>query len=520
MRNPLFDRPGRGALAGLLLFLPTTVAASAQVTTIYVDPVAGVPGAPGTISQPVATITQAVGMISTPLGAVQLKGGAYSESTGEVFPITIPSSIDVFQINTIPGEEIASIGSTSSQGGGAGTLGAGLFDVQATDVRFSDLALSSGGPCIRFQPTFGSTVSSPNASLQIDRVTFEPTIGGATGVVVLSSVDSVVGVTDCEFTGFGEAGIELVPLAEGDIDATVQGCHFRDLGSGIWVRLASFTAKPTLLARMSTFSRCTNSGISALKSSAVTSAAYSEITVEHCVFFDNVKSSFFPTNADLAEDDGHGRFRLYNSIFAGTDNLKNLPTYDAATDIIDSCMFVEPALIGINGSIAGPPRMVDPVNGDFHLRPVSPLIGAGTPTASIIADVDGQIFGSNTDFCVQTGTEIGVDEHTDRYIYSFGETRIGGTARMRVLGPPGSAARVLMVDGSTPSAPCDPLASSFVIELGTPFTLDAGGYAQHTIPIPADPAFIGASIYLTAAIVPPGGQPTSARNVAEIVISD
>ena len=105
-------------------------------------------------------------------------------------------------------------------------------------------------------------------------------------------------------------------------------------------------------------------------------------------------------------------YSLTNSIVWGhTDDLSRPAEWVSYNDI------GEASYGGVNHNISLIPRFVDPVHGDFHLLPTSPVINAGDNTASELPlkDVDGdnRIIGATID--------IGADE-TQPYLVSLAQT--------------------------------------------------------------------------------------------------
>jgi sulfatase modifying factor 1 len=78
---------------------------------------------------------------------------------------------------------------------------------------------------------------------------------------------------------------------------------------------------------------------------------------------------------------------LRNSIIYYNSAAQSDPNCGSLCSISDSCTV--PSAIG-SGNITNEPAFVDPANGDFHLRPGSPCIDAGTDLSTVVTnDLDG-----------------------------------------------------------------------------------------------------------------------------------
>lgn len=89
--------------------------------------------------------------------------------------------------------------------------------------------------------------------------------------------------------------------------------------------------------------------------------------------------------------------------------------------------------VGTNGNVSLDPVFRNPDYNDYHLRPDSPLVDAGTADAGVTTDIDGDARPFDGDASGVAQIDIGADEATDSLLFSpdyivfgsFGATEIG-----------------------------------------------------------------------------------------------
>ncbi len=183
--------------------------------TLYVNPTTGNDGATGSQNAPLKTITQAL-TSSTPTTTIQLASGTYNPSSGEVFPLYIPTGVTV-------------VGDESSKGNGILIQGGGTFmsptaASQNITFRLDDQAQLRG-----------VTVTNPNlrgSGVWIESTS--PTIANNTFTQckregVFATGTSNPTITDNVFLSNDSYGVALESNAKGEI----RGNRFENTGYAI-----------------------------------------------------------------------------------------------------------------------------------------------------------------------------------------------------------------------------------------------------------------------------------------------
>ncbi len=199
---------------------------------------------------------------------------------------------------------------------------------------------------------------------------------------------------------------------------------------------------------------------------------------------------------------------LFDSIVYGNGN-DSISNWSAIFPGITGNVLGDPTYVGTNGNVGVDPLLVEPANGDGHLRVTSPVVDLPSPpvawppapmwlgpttwvwepTYEEIAELDG-------DDRIGVTTDPGADELVVPTLYSHGRTRIGQTFRLRVTSNPNEPIPLFAAAGllTVPlggffwlAAPVVPLATT---------TTDVDGLADLPLTIPNVPAWVGLDAHL------------------------
>jgi len=221
-------------------------------------------------------------------------------------------------------------------------------------------------------------------------------------ITVTNNVFSGNSANDYANSANGYGGGVFAHLHSGTITITnnIFSGNSADHGGGVWVYLTSGTL---------TITNNTFSGNSATKDGGGVCARlyYDSVTLNiyNNIFLDNI--------ANIGSNDGDDLYvgcdcngnhigstvNLYNNDFSGNANFDTGQSEDLYIDFTDNYHHAN--------NIQEDPQFVDPVNGDFHLKPTSPCIDKGKNDAPELPDTDfdgdPRIIGGTVD--------IGADEY-------------------------------------------------------------------------------------------------------------
>ncbi len=474
----------------LTLLLALAAPSAAEETFYYVDPVQGVdiPTA-GRFTQPWKSITYALSQPLDPQARINLFPGDYTVATGEVFPIELnPLTIVVgfygcgARVIQPAGSTVPAFRWTVQPGrGGYGDLWDMTIEtdhravevIVGADANFSFSASGlrvSGNQAVHIALDPGANVSAyvngSDLATTLAPVIAEVSPGSATldtrldldvnrSRLTASSGSAVEGTV----TGPGAA------LVVGGTSSVLYGCE-----SGVDLTVSGGGTASTM--------------------------------IENFVFYGLASGAVSETASTLSPLPTHD---LRNSIFWGNAVQQDLPGYDPARYTLTTNLFEDAALVGIGGSIAGPPDFVDAAAGDWHLLPSSPARDAGSPSPDFDAsDLDGDprmtVFGGDGI------TDVGADELYERYVYFTAPPGVGQVATLRVFGVAGDDFAVFVGPMTFFPGFGDGLQLHSVF---FPAPLLAGvvapsGLSEGQVPVPADGALLGIA-YMAQAVYLSGG---------------
>ncbi len=465
---------------------------AAEETFYYIDPVNGidVPGG-GTSNNPWRSMTYALSQPLDPLARLNLMPGVYSIATGEVFPIDLVPGINV--VGDVPcgariehpllpgGPPVPTFRVTYPSGGPCCCM-------------IANLAIDSGYRAIEVTVVPGENFSFDANDLIVDAPEFLNLFVGSGG-------NGYAYVNSCTIDAIGTAVVaELEPgttILSTTVDLSLNRSILRGSPSMLVEAIATRIGDSLTVEGTSSVLSFAGAGLHLI--GGATSSR-----VENFVFY-GLGAASGPSGG-IVESTSPGVPKplndVRNSIF--WNNSPDLPFYDPATYTLVTNLFEDPALVGVGGSIGGPPHFVDPAGGDFHVLPVSPVPDAGSlPLMGLLSDFDGD---PRNPAQGGDGTpDIGADEFSEHYSYFHPRPAVGETATLRTLGVsgelyfafvgpisffPGFGAGLQLTSVYFPT----PIAQG---------SIPASGLAEASVPIAADPALAGFPYMTQAAYFTP-----------------
>ncbi len=464
-------------IATLVALLAGAQSAEAQ-NKFWVDVASGddVSGT-GTSANPYQTITHCAAVAGAGQCEIIVRPGNYTWFTGEMFPIVMPPSCEMYA--EIPGTVLIATTVISAEIPKAvfipagsqysfihdlkiyGNAGAIVTDVQANDfltLRIERCELSGG---------MGLWTSAEQGQIDITVADTKVT-GGNMGAKLhaASGALAMASFTNCEFWG-GNNGLQAGAQSQASSTVAITNCNFHDQSFG---SIISFLDLPGSL----------------------------QLTVDHSVFEDIGAHGNKPVIKDSSVP---ATWTIQNCAFWNCDHeITNFgPTYT-----VDHCSFASMTVPGV-GNFIGDPKFVDAANNDYHLLPTSPAIDAGVATLPAL-DVDGEPFDGHPTLSGPPVADIGQDEfYAQSFYFDPSPISLVKSTKLRCVGPANSIAFLLVSTslGNSTFGPHYQLGA--LAKFGTIGTLDATGTLSVTFPALLDLQLLGVTAYAQVAYLDPLG---------------
>ncbi|GAB4298464.1 MAG: hypothetical protein Fur0025_36950 [Oscillatoriaceae cyanobacterium] len=173
---------------------------------IYVNPTTGNDANPGTAAAPLKTISRALKTASPT--SISLAPGTYSDATGEIFPLVVPSGVTLLGLEVSKGYGILISGGGSTNIPGFTGQNVAIVLEDKAQLRGVTVTAPQGGVA----PRSGIAVVVPSASPTLANNTFANSLGG---VVVSGSAKPII--SDNTFTDISGNAIVYTGNAKGEI---------------------------------------------------------------------------------------------------------------------------------------------------------------------------------------------------------------------------------------------------------------------------------------------------------------
>ncbi|MGG6298337.1 N-acetylmuramoyl-L-alanine amidase [Leptolyngbya sp. AN02str] len=203
--------------------------------TIFVNPNGGNDNASGTQAQPYKTITRALRR-TTAGSTIRLAYGTYSAASGEVFPLVVPSGVEILGDENTKGQNLVI--------DGGGELMSAVFARQVATLRL-ETGAQLRGVTVSNRQERGTGAWVESTAPTIAHCTFVNC--GREGVMTTGTATPEI--LDCVFDRNAASGISLTRNSKGEVRRNT----FRQTGYGIAI---SDNASPLLADNRITDSRC------------------------------------------------------------------------------------------------------------------------------------------------------------------------------------------------------------------------------------------------------------------------
>lgn len=426
---------------GTCLAALTLTAPSLALADLWVDPVHGSDGSAGTSpAAPLKTMGEATGRAAAG-DVVYLLPGVYAESSGETFPVDIPSQVRI--------ESVSGRAATTVDAQGADSTVA-IFQCREQSELYGVTVVRSGGNHLAYAS--GSTSSYP----QIHECEF------IAGDAVLAASDVAIAFENCTMRGQSIACLSLE--SDGDQESmfmSLSHCDLRDSSRGILIRLTHDFAlvsidldrcslvdnpdaaidllnltfrEPELFLRGCLLAR-NGTGVKVHDGGLLTPTL---LIIDHCTVTDHTRYGL-----DLRETKvPHSVVR--NSIVA---NSGNRDTYiDAYGPIRVRDTLVGDSLLHGPGNLTGDPGFVASGADNFSLRADSPCLDAAVAGPSTPpTDLTGHPRTLDSDLDLIPLSDLGALEHAP--LIGPDVLRLGLPAQLGLSGPAGGFSTLIIAPG-------------------------------------------------------------------------
>ncbi len=381
----------------LALFLGFSLIPLTGADTLWVDPVAGSDGAPGTEAEPKKTVTAALESLASSGNdhVIHLAEGTYDVAGGEIFPWRSFQALCFEGAGSGTRIELGVTDGALIADGSDSVAVTGLYVAGTGDQRLA--RLSAGG------------------AAQIRRCTFDQ----------CGSLLSQVGGLDAQMRITVE-------------DSLLDGC--RGIGDN-----QGYGSSPGFTV----IRRCVFDGCLGVASGAVFLSTGSNVTIYDSIVTRGtsptncIGSADFISGCTIAHNagpvpalEGTLRPRIENSILAFNGTSPSVSTWNR----LDHCLVEDGSGTHVGPILTGDPHFVNGLGGDLRLRAGSPAVDVGWVGATGAPDATGRARNVDGDFDHQLAADLGALElrTLDRAPGAGFEVPLGQPYALELTAPPGS----------------------------------------------------------------------------------